>query len=341
MQYLNVYTENKQDPFYIFHVAEGDYQRIIHQIEIACIAKSSIRALGEAYSMETERLPEEKFSEIRFWLPGEEIAVFSPEIEPNIAPIQFAEDTSTFYFPFDRRSSSFAISAPVQISNSQTSTLIIPTSPRLSLKIEAPNWTNQIEKTTEYLGFDPVIKLVFNSQKEETESDQDEMEFIGEEPVTNISIVQHRPLSQRILTAVLLTSLLIFILSLLFIQETGTFLEVAVGILLGLWGVQDILIPSYITGPTLINTLILAFYVLLAFVAAINFAIRPLWHRLGPPSPAPPPDPEPPTPPPTPEPPAPTPVIVQPQKGVLQWVTAVSATITALLTFLHFIRRKD
>jgi len=259
----------------------------------------------------------------------EEICHTSSSIDefiPHNSPLKFYPEASTFYFPFDRRITSFAISAPIRVPQTPTSTLIAPSVPRLFIEIDSPNWVNQFKSSVIYLG---------NGQNSSDSLYRDSYQG----PATVVSIVQQRPLSQRILTAVLLTSILIFILSLLFVKETGTFLEVAVGILLGLWGVQDILIPGYITSPTLINTLILAFYVLLAFIAAIRFAVIPLWHRLGP---TPQPHLELAAPPTTPDPPALPPVVIQSQKrGVLQWVTAVSAIITAIFTFLHFIRRKD
>ena len=63
-----------------------------------------------------------------------------------------------------------------------------------------------------------------------------------------------------------------------FVKDVSAFLEVAIGILLGLWGIQSVLVPIDITEPTITPQIILALYVLLAFAVFIRFVIRPCWN---------------------------------------------------------------
>jgi hypothetical protein len=91
--------------------------------------------------------------------------------------------------------------------------------------------------------------------------------------MTTVRITFQRPLGRRALTVILLGTLFVFILSLLFLEETATFLEVAVGILLGLWGVREVLLPPYVTGPTMIEPLVLMLYFALV-VAVLLRAVR-------------------------------------------------------------------
>ncbi len=89
-----------------------------------------------------------------------------------------------------------------------------------------------------------------------------------------------RPLSTRIMSVVLLLALLGFITLLLFIEENSSTLEVGVGILLGLWGVQEILVPSSITETTLIHSLIQLLYVYFAVIVCLRFISKPLFKQI-------------------------------------------------------------
>lgn len=88
-----------------------------------------------------------------------------------------------------------------------------------------------------------------------------------------------RPPYLKIATVVILVSLLFVIFAIPFISEIGSSVDVAVGILLGLWGVQDVLIPDYVTWTTMLEQIILFLYVLLAFSLFVRTTIYPLWKR--------------------------------------------------------------
>ncbi|MCL1495857.1 MAG: hypothetical protein M1G31_34685 [Pseudanabaena sp. Salubria-1] len=96
----------------------------------------------------------------------------------------------------------------------------------------------------------------------------------------NIRVYLYRPFAYRALTLILLGSLFLFIISLAFLKDNGTFLEVSIGILFGLWGVQNILIPQNIKDTTIISSLILTLYICFVFVAFIRFVRFILWRWL-------------------------------------------------------------
>ncbi|MEP0914050.1 hypothetical protein NDI45_24375 [Leptolyngbya sp. GB1-A1] len=100
----------------------------------------------------------------------------------------------------------------------------------------------------------------------------------GKEPY--IEVYFYRPIAYRALTLILLGSLFLLITSLFFIADNGTFLEVSVGILFGLWGIQDILIPKNITETTMVNSLILTLYVCFIFVFLLRFVRFNVWRWL-------------------------------------------------------------
>lgn len=224
-----------------------------------------------------------------------------------------------YFFPFDRRQIRAKAYDELVYFHSDGNIQIREYRPSVQLMITAPEWEEKASFIEPYDG--------------------------------NFVIDLKRPLSTQILTIVILAAAFIFIFFLPFINELSNFLEVAVGVLLGLWGIQNTIIPDYIEGTTIIDNLILILYVFLAFVILIRFAIRPIWQHLSI------------TPAKTPElddnqeviqPPEPEPISTltsdpEPDnsnwKIVFQMITAVSATITTILTaiiaILHFTRKKD
>lgn len=99
-------------------------------------------------------------------------------------------------------------------------------------------------------------------------------------PASIVTIELQRPLGIRVLTILLLVSTTLFIAALYYVEETGTFMEVAIGILLGLWGLQDVLIPSDLEGQTMIGAIILGLYAWLAFVSFLRFLVKPAFKKL-------------------------------------------------------------
>lgn len=91
----------------------------------------------------------------------------------------------------------------------------------------------------------------------------------------NFMLTLTRPIKYQALTVVILITLGITILSLLLVEES--FWEVAVGILLGLWGIQDVLIPKFVDPPTIVSDFVLFLYFLLSVVILLHISGIPNW----------------------------------------------------------------
>lgn len=240
---------------------------------------------------------------------------------------------STYFYPFDKQIIGVYVTLKHESSRLDTSSILKSGDPIITIDIDAPEWA----ATGNFRVHPPI--------NETTQIPENTVQY------TYATIELQRPLSHQILTGILLGSIFIFIVLLIFIDELGNFLEVAVGILLGLWGIQAILVPDYISGPTIVDTLILTLYVLFAFAIFIRFIIKPRWRKL------------------TPLPiqdveeqkevvlnfPNPLPVTFSSdadllpfstdrnhknhQGKILQWITAISSLVIAIATLLNLINR--
>lgn len=148
-----------------------------------------------------------------------------------------------------------------------------------------------------------------------------------------------RPLPMRVLFVVIIGTILIASLLLIIVDSTSGVLEVAVGILFSIWSVQEIIKPDYVTWTTLIDSILLMLYLILAIALFIRFVLKPLWFRYDPPLPDETPHPLPPTS------KGPQPVVIQnalppnPTHLRYQFWSLVIGAVTAVLTFLHLINR--
>lgn len=208
---------------------------------------------------------------------------------------------SDFFFPFDRREISFAVSLKkedvVFYDKGMTRRTVTEIAPQTHITLSSQKWEAFVETIYDLTPYRGRSDLSNNDEQIDSQLLNDSDTLIGDElisavlhlpieiapavPTTMVYMTLQRPLAQRLLTPVLLGGILVFIFLLIFINDHGACLEVAVGILLGLWGVQNILIPSYISGPTFIEVIILTLYVLLIFAIFIRFVIKPFWNRLG------------------------------------------------------------
>lgn len=93
---------------------------------------------------------------------------------------------------------------------------------------------------------------------------------------TSISISYFRPLARILTILIILVFSSIFIILLIFINDVGNFSQTALAILLGLWGIQSILIPNDIKSQTRLEGSIIALYALLAIAIMIRVFKRQL-----------------------------------------------------------------
>lgn len=123
---------------------------------------------------------------------------------------------SYYYYPFDRMEMDIQVEIYGQTTDLEGNLKEAVFRPKLLGFVDAPNWEEQIEIATP----------------------------------NRILIGFWRPIPKQILTIVLLGSIGTFITILVFLKEPGSFLEVSVGILLGLWGIQSLLVPPNFSSRT-------------------------------------------------------------------------------------------
>jgi len=162
----------------------------------------------------------------------------------------------SYYYPFDYRKLDVVTWVEISYEDSGGKTVLMNITPKVVGYISISNWDTNVQI----------------SQESSPELGHD---------FARVNVIFQRPLAYRALTVVLLLSLFIFIFLLVFVDSISSLLEVALGILLGLWGVQDILVPKDITWPTIIDPLILTLYVFLAFIVFVSVLGKKIWGLFG------------------------------------------------------------
>jgi hypothetical protein len=99
-------------------------------------------------------------------------------------------------------------------------------------------------------------------------------------PNVLVNIRYERPLVYRIIPAVLLLTILLIILIVPLIKDNGSFLEVLVGLIFGIWGIKQIIIPTFVTWTTILDPIILGLYMCLCVSVLIKFVIMPLQAKV-------------------------------------------------------------
>ena len=219
-----------------------------------------------------------------------------------------------YYYPFDQ--TKFDISFSLRGKSEETSTNLFSFPPKIRSTIIAKEWvpTYELQPINDFQDARLIVKI-------------------------------KRPLSIKALFIVIIGTIFIASLLLIKLESTSSVLEVAVGILFSIWGVQEIIKPDYVTWTTIIDSILSMLYMVLAFALFVRFFLKPLWFRYNPPTQ----DETPPPPQPEPQPivienalpPNPTHLRYQIWSLVIGVVTAVSATIAALIALLYFNRRRN
>ncbi len=154
------------------------------------------------------------------------------------------------YYPFDMFSQEISVKATGQATDKNGNTFVVERLPFVDGMIIAPGWHNYPTNKSTNPPYD-----IQNQQK---------VDF-------------YRATTQLFLIPILFGSVFILIAALLVIEENSTILEISIGILLGLWGVQDLLVPQEMS-PVFIQSIILSLYVfLLVTIAARFLVIKPFW----------------------------------------------------------------
>ena len=127
----------------------------------------------------------------------------------------------------------------------------------LHVKINTPNWTVKTdEQDADMIQGDNLIK------------------------VRQFSFDLQRHASIKVISVLLLSSMFFVILMVVFVPDTSNALEITVGILLGLWGIQEIIIPPNIRNQSPIHEAFFFLYLFFAWVILLRFIFIPAIKKL-------------------------------------------------------------
>lgn len=186
-------------------------------------------------------------------------------LNQSTRPITFLYDNYSedyvdpYFYPFDSRKFPFLLAIDVHILDKNNQELSTVSVPSVSVAVVSQRGKE--------------VWLIENSDQ-----------------INNLKLTSHRPLIYIVLSSLMLPVIFIAILSLLFLAEVpdkpgqededaeSGYWEVAVGIL-GIWSIQEVLLPEYIDRPTIVGDIILALYLFLACIILFIF-VRSLLKQL-------------------------------------------------------------
>ena len=163
--------------------------------------------------------------------------------------------SSIRYYPFDTLSGTWDI-YPLVLAPDET--LLRDVEMNVYLTAQLADWLENITLRPQELTFEVSPNLT------------------GDWPAQVLQVQLSRTSTQRLLTLILLGFLTVLILGLVFVRDSSDMLQTVIGILLGLWGIQAVLIPGYIQSRTLVHYWIIILYILLGLVAYVRLVGIPL-----------------------------------------------------------------
>lgn len=95
-----------------------------------------------------------------------------------------------------------------------------------------------------------------------------------------VDIYYERPLIYRILIPVLVIFLFIIIFLSVRIRDLGGYFQVLLGLLFGIWSLKDVILPSFVTGATMLDQIFLTAYLALAASLVYKFILKPYLNSL-------------------------------------------------------------
>jgi hypothetical protein len=114
----------------------------------------------------------------------------------------------------------------------------------------------------------PLIAGHFQPSNWDVEMSQEQLDF-----GTSVNVIYRRPLIYRVVTIGLFAALALIIFVLPFIKDNGSFLEVLVGLIFGIWGIRQVLLPAFVTWTTILDPLTLALYMMLVVAIFTKFIL--------------------------------------------------------------------
>lgn len=148
----------------------------------------------------------------------------------QVAPVAYSKYIDPYFYPFDIRVVEYNLSSQLYYKTTRDT---LDADTQVLMSVSPPRWI-------------PDTKIMPN--------------FEGEKSLALRTTFNRFPLF-RVLSLIVPMSIFSIIIILPRIRdEVGSFWEVIVGLILGLWGLSEVLIPSYIDYPTIIETIILFLY---------------------------------------------------------------------------------
>jgi hypothetical protein len=139
-------------------------------------------------------------------------------------------------------------------------------------------WVEAVDENGDYFIIAPQVTVEFPHDGW-IRSSQGNFLLIDQQFITTLLIDHDRNISTRLSTVVLMFTILSFIIGLIFVPNISSTLEVSIGILLGLWGLREVLIPPEIQGARLLSYFFLFAYYLFAIAAFIRFVTIPIYQK--------------------------------------------------------------
>lgn len=196
---------------------------------------------------QTEQLCQTRWTNPEDWKPVNIIKDDGP------IPVSYLHPRLPLYYPFDVRRSEFFVWADAY----QNDNDLIEVVPQLHLASMMREWSETVTFQEKQIEVNDTIRKALY-----------------------VDVTFQRPISVRIFTSLMITALFLFITLLLFVRDNGSALEVSLAILLGLWGVKDLIRGPDQYSMILIDTIFFMLYIYFAIIVFLRFSTLPLYKKL-------------------------------------------------------------
>lgn len=217
--------------------------------EIKITSESSLDPSGDVIYLVNEIIDEnevENTEKQEICLVAGKNVIFPDHFQ--IAPIAYSKYIDPYFYPFDTRTVKYNLSSQLYFKDTGKD---LNADTQVLMSVSPPRWIPNTKIATQLV-------------------DRDELE---------LKTTFHRfPLFEVLSIILPISMLFIFILLYRIRNEFGSFWEVIVGLILGLWSLSEVLVPSYIDYPTITGTLILFLYIIIGAIV-IDSVIRQLSQR--------------------------------------------------------------
>lgn len=108
----------------------------------------------------------------------------------------------------------------------------------------------------------------------------DEFDFSTNRPYALVVVHYDRPLLYRVIPVAVLATIFFVIFYMPRIKDKSSFLEVMIGLIFGIWGIKQVIVPTFVTWTTILDPIILGLYMCLCISVLIKFVVMPLQTQI-------------------------------------------------------------